>query len=288
MRKRRTTRWSVVAGIALCASLLGACGSESDDTATSGTPDTSRPAIQFPSTLSTNPPVLSENDPSRAAPRWEQVRVVTGNAPMDLGAINISPRAFQWRVKWSCEAGNMRITTTPPPVPTRPSPNLLDRNCPGQGEEFARQTGEVRVNIQASGPWKATFEQQVDTPLDEAPLPEMLAGQVLARGDFYNLDKTGKGTAILYRLPDGRRALRIEPGFEVLNDPDLVVWLSSVPNPRTSKEMADGPRVEISALKSTRGSQNYIIPDNLPIPDIRSVGLYCVPVPSVYIAAALS
>jgi hypothetical protein len=52
--------------------------------------------------------------------------------------------------------------------------------------------------------------------------------------------------------------------------------------------MADGPHVEISALKSTRGSQNYIIPDNLPLPEIRSVGLYCVPVPSIYIAASLS
>jgi hypothetical protein len=52
--------------------------------------------------------------------------------------------------------------------------------------------------------------------------------------------------------------------------------------------MAEGPKMEISALKSTRGSQNYILPDNLSIPEIRSVGLYCVPVPSVYIAAALS
>ena len=282
---QRLAPWSrLIAGIALCATLLTACGSDSDETAT---PDT-QPAIQFPSTLGTNPPILSPNDPGKAAPRWEQVRVVTGNSPMDLGVLSIANGAFQWRVKWSCEVGTMRITSTPPPVPSRPDPLLVDKTCPGQGEEFGRQTGDVRVNVQASGPWKATFEQQVDTPLDEPPLPEMAAGQVLARGDFYNLDKTGKGTAILYRLPDGRRALRFEPGFEVLNDPDLVVWLSSVPNPRTSKEMAEGPRVEISALKSTRGSQNYIIPDTLPIPEIRSIGLYCVPVPSVYVAAALS
>ena len=63
--------------------------------------------------------------------------------------------------------------------------------------------------------------------------------------------------------------------------PSLVVWLSSLPNPKTSKEMSEGPHAEISALKSTKGSQNYVLPDNMPISEIRSVGLYCVPVPSI-------
>jgi hypothetical protein len=116
----------------------------------------------------------------------------------------------------------------------------------------------------------------------------MATARVVGRGDFYNVDKSGKGTVSLYQLADGRRALRIEPGFEVVNDPDLVVWVSSAVNPRTAKAMADAPHVEIAALKSTRGSQNYIIPDNLPFSEIRSIGLYCVPVPSIYIAAALS
>ncbi|MFN2504531.1 MAG: DM13 domain-containing protein [Acidimicrobiales bacterium] len=270
--------------IAMCAALAGCGDGDDDETATSDT----RPSISFPSTLTTSPPILSENNPAKAAPRWEQVRVVTGNSPMDLGTVNIADGAIQWRVKWSCETGNMRITSTPPPVPNRPGPVVVESNCPGQGEGFGRQTGEVRVNVQASGPWKATLEQQVDSALDEPPLPEMAGAEVLGRGDFYNVDKTGKGTAILYRLADGRRALRIEPGFEVLNDPDLVVWVSSVPNPRTAKAMADGPHAEIAALKSTRGSQNYPIPDDLPFSDIRSVGLYCVPVPSIYAAAALS
>jgi hypothetical protein len=182
----------------------------------------------------------------------------------------------------------MKITSTPPPVPSKPDPAVVDDTCPKQGEGFGRQTGDVRLNVQASGPWKATLEQQVDTPLDEPPLPEMASARVLGRGDFYNVDKTGKGTVILYQLPDGRRALRIEPGFEVTNDPDLVVWLSPLANPKTSKEMSDATHVELSALKSTRGSQNYILPDNLPIPEVRSVGLFCVPVPAIYIAAGLS
>ena len=272
--------------VTLCALLLTSCGGD-DDTAQSTAP--TEPTVPFPTALTTVPPVLGDYDPAKAAPRWEQVRVATGSGPVDLGPITVSERAFQWRVKWQCESGTaIRITSAPPPVPGRPNPNLVESPCPGSGEGFGRQTGEVRLAVEASGPWKATLEQQVDTPLDEPPLAEMAGAEVLGRGEFYPVDKTGKGTVMLYRLADGRRALRIEPGFEVLNDPDLVVWVSSAANPRTAKAMADAPHAEIAALKSTRGSQNYVIPDNLPFSEIRSVGLYCVPVPSIYIAAALS
>ena len=275
-----------VLAVTLCAIVLTGCG-DGDDTAQSSA--TTQGTVPFPTVLTTVAPLLSDSNPAKAAPRWEQVKVVTGNAPQDLGMVRIAEHAVQWRVKWQCDGGaGIKITSTPPPVPGRPSPNLVESPCPGSGEGFGRQTGDVRLNVEARGPWKATLEQQVDTPLDEPPLPEMTNARVLSRGDFYNVDKTGKGTVILYQLADGRRALRIEPGFEVLNDPDLVVWLSSAVNPRTAKAMADAPHVEIAALKSTRGSQNYILPNNLPLPEIRSVGLYCVPVPSVYIAAALS
>ena len=257
---------------------LAACGGDDEETTASTS------TIPFPTALPT-PRSLTEGEAQRAAPRWEQLRVVTGNAPMELGPLAISPAVIQWRVKWDCEAGTIRITTTPPPPRGRP---LVESPCPEKGEGFSRQKGELRLTIQASGPWKATVEQQVDTPLDEPPLPEMATAQVLGKGEFYNVDKTGKGTAILYRLADGRRALRFEPGFDVLNDPDLVVWLSSVPRPRTSKEVIDNPHVEIAALRSTKGSQNYIVPDNSPMPRIGSVTLYCVPVPSIYIAASLS
>ena len=289
MSKRFLSRGRAVVaaaiGLTLCAMTLTGCGGDDEsERTTAGT----EPAVPFPTALTTVPPVLSDNNPAKAAPRWEQVKVVTGNAPLDLGTVTFSQHAFQWRVKWQCDAGSIKVTSSPPPVPGRPGDNVVDSPCPGSGEGFGRQTGDVRLNVQASGPWKTTIEQQVDTPLDEAALPEMANARVLGRGDFYNVDKTGKGTVILYQLADGRRALRIEPGFEVVNDPDLVIWLSSAVNPKTAKAMADAPHTEISALKSTRGSQNYIIPDNLPFSEIRSVGLYCVPVPSIYVAAALS
>ena len=270
--------------VLLAATVLAGCGGGSDDgddEAEVAPPVTT--AVPFPTALPT-PTSLTVGESERAAPRWEQVRVLTGNAPIEV-PVTITPGAIQWRVKWDCENGKMVINTTPPPPRSGP---LVDSACPDNGEGFSVLQGDVKLAIDASGPWKATVEQQVDTPLDEPPLPEMATARVLGRGDFYNVDKTGKGTAILYELPDGRRALRFEPGFQVLNDPDLVVWLSEAAAPKTSKEVDDSPHVEIAALKSTRGSQNYIVPDDLPIGRIGSVALYCVPVPSIYIAASLS
>ncbi|MGH9224239.1 MAG: DM13 domain-containing protein [Acidimicrobiales bacterium] len=286
MSNRATAVRRAMVAIALASLVLAGCGSDSDEQSSDNGPATSAsPAIPFPSTLQTVPPIVSDVDPSKAAPRWEQVRVVTGNAPMELPPVSIVPGAIQWRVKWSCEGGSFIINMTPPPA--RPGP-LVQSNCPGQGEGFSRVTGEVKLSVSGSGPWKATIEQQVDAPLNEPALPEMANAPVIGRGDFYNVEKTGKGTVILYQLADGRRALRIEPGFETINDPDLVIWLSSLPNPKTSKEMLDSPHVEISALKSTKGSQNYILPDNVGVDPIRSIGLFCVPVPAIYVAATLS
>jgi hypothetical protein len=275
-------RRGVCALLALGTLLVTGCGNDDESAAPAPTEPAS--TVPFPTAL-TVPRSLTEGETQRASPRWEQVRVVTGNEPAKIGPFAIASGAIQWRVKWSCETGTMRILTTPPPP--RPGP-LVDSPCPERGEGYARQTGDVTLDVQASGPWKATVEQQVDTPLDEPPLPEMAGAQVLGRGEFYNVEKTGKGTAILYRLPDGRRALRFEPGFEVFNDPDLVVWLSEATNPRTSKEVVDSNHVEIAALRSTKGSQNYILPDDVPLTRIGSVALYCVPVPSIYTAASLA
>lgn len=263
--------------------LAGACGSD-DEESTSTASTAAGSTVAFP-TVITVPRSLTEGEAQRASPRWEQVRVVTGNEPATIGPFAVAAGAIQWRVKWSCETGTIRILATPPPP--RPGP-LVDSPCPERGEGFSRQTGDVTLEVQASGPWKATVEQQVDTPLDEPPLAEMAGAQVLGRGDFYNVEKTGKGTAILYRLADGRRALRFEAGFEVFNDPDLVVWLSEATNPKTSREVVDSNHVEIAALRSTKGSQNYILPENVTLGRIGSVALYCVPVPSIYTAASLS
>ncbi|MGH2704363.1 MAG: DM13 domain-containing protein [Actinomycetota bacterium] len=275
MTSGRGARSLLLLALALVAS---ACGRE-------GTQRSTNPPAAFPSALPSVPQVLTAGEQERAAPRWEQVKVLTGTGPVDADPFSIAPRALQWRVKWECEKGALTIKMTPPPSKGGP---LLSSPCPKDGEAFSVNTGEVRLSIDASAKWTATVEQQVDTPLNEPALPEMANAPVLLKGTFYDVEKKGKGTITLYRLPNGQRALRFSEDFEVTNDISLVIWLSEVPNPKNSKEVVDSPHVEIAALKSTRGSQNYIVPADVPTNKIRSVALYCVPVPSIYTAAALS
>jgi hypothetical protein len=141
--------------------------------------------------------------------------------------------------------------------------------------------------VEATGGWKAIVDQQVDTPLEEAPPPGLAGAPVLAEGAFYPVERDGRGTARIARLPDGRRVLRLE-GFEVSQNTDLFVWLSEAVRPRTSEAAIGAPRVEVGNLKSTVGSQNYEIPADLPTERIRSIVIWCAPVQVAYTAAALA
>jgi hypothetical protein len=251
---------------------LPACGSGGGGDDGSASPATPPPTTAAPATTA---PV------QRSAPRWETVGTYTGTGSQETPQFTILDRAIQWRVRWTCEgAGTFRVTTTPPP--RRPGP-IVDAACGGEGTGFAIHTGTVRLGIEAAGAWRAIVDQQVDIPLDE-PAP---AGQVVAQGAFYDLEKEGEGAALLYRLPDGRHALRLE-NFRTDENTDLFVWLSEAARPRTSAEAVAADYVQIGNLKSTLGSQNYELPASVAIDDVRSIVIWCEPVAIAYTAAPLS
>ena len=222
---------------------------------------------------------------TRAAPRWEKLAELSGGAAPGPAALRVAPDAIQWRVRWSCAegAGTLRMSTTP--APRRPGP-LVSAPCPGEGEAYSIVTGDVALAVQAAGPWSATVEQQVETPLEEPPRPEMAGARVAAEGSFYDIERTGGGTARLYLLGDGRRFLRLE-NFTVSANTDLFVWLSEAPRPATSAEALDAPYAVAGGLKATLGSHNYEVPADLPTERIRSVVIWCQPVSIAYSAAAL-
>jgi len=221
---------------------------------------------------------------TKAAARWETVETFAGTGAYETPEFQILPTAVQWRVRWTCDAGRVRITTSPPP--RRPAA-MVDEGCPREGTGFSILSGGVRLVVEATGAWKAIVDQQVDTPLDEPPPAGMEAAAVVAQGGFYAVEKEGRGTARLSRLADGRRVLRLE-GFEVSQNTDLFVWLSEAVQPRTSVAAIEAERVEIGNLKSTIGSQNYDIPADLPTERIRSIVIWCQPVQIAYTAAALA
>jgi Electron transfer DM13 len=214
----------------------------------------------------------------RAAPRWEPVRTLSGSGTSSA-TVEIASNSIQWRARWSCTAGDFGLDVN--------GRRFGDTTCPGRKTKTAIETGAIDLDVQASGPWRILIEQQVDTPLHQPPLPGMSSATELASGPFYKMERRGNGTARLYRLSSGRLALRFE-GFETAGNPQLFVWLSTAPRPRTTKQVLNAPHDQIGLLKSTLGEQNYILPADISQDSIRSVAIWCKPIQIAYTAASLS
>lgn len=97
----------------------------------------------------------------------------------------------------------------------------------------------------------------------------------LSSGQFGEIDviHKGQGKATLFKLADGKRVLRLED-FSVTNGPDLYVYLSGHPAPRTGEQVhQDG--FEVAQLKGNIGNHNYELPDELDLSKFKSVVIYC-------------
>lgn len=221
----------------------------------------------------------------RAAPRWERVARFEGIAP-GSHPISIAARAIQWRARWRCTTGRLALSVVPKPRTAAERPG---GRCPGSGEVTWAQTGDQQLRVSGGGRWSVVVEQQIDTPLREPALAAMRApgARLLKTGSFYDVERQGEGRARLYRLANGRGALRLAP-FRVSSNTDLFVWLSTAARPRTTRQAVAARRLgRLIALKSTIGEQNYLLPRNVDPGDIRSVVIWCVPVQIVYSAAPL-
>jgi hypothetical protein len=253
-------------------SLAAACGADDGPKATPGS--AAVPAATAPPTTSSGAP--------KAAARWETVTTLSGTGPT-APSFTILPEAIQWRARWKCESGSLKVETDPPP--RRPGA-LIETACPLEGQGFSIVTGPIKLAVQASGPWSMVIDQQVDIPLQEPPLPGMASARVLSEGTFYPVEKEGSGRARIYQLGDGTRALRFED-LSVNQNTDLFVWLNEAPTPKTSKDVVSSPHWVLGNLKSTVGSQNYEIPAHVPLERVRSIVIWCQPVAIAYAAAAL-
>ena len=268
--RRRT-----VLALVVLALVLAGCGGGSDGGTTVGGPATTAAQAGGTDTTVAGP---------KSAARWETVSTFNGSGTFTTPEFSILPNAIQWRVRFTCTTGTLRISSNPPP--RRPGP-VVDASCPKEDTGYSIVTGPVRMQIEATGAWRAVVDQQVDTPLDEPLLPGMTPDRVVAQGSFYKVEIRGEGTAKLYRLPDGRRILRFE-NFVTGENTDLFVWLSEVAKPANSAQAIGSPHVEIANLKSTIGNQNYEIPASIPTDRIKSIVIWCQPVQIAYAAAALA
>jgi len=215
------------------------------------------------------------------ANRWERVAEFTGDGNRETETFDINPGALQWRISAEC-AGTQFDVALPGATQALARPE-----CPGSTFGFSIETGSQRLRIAATGPWVVRIDQQLNTALSEPPLPGMDRKSLVARGSFYDVDQTGAGEAALYRLPDGRLALRFDR-FRVTSNSDLFVWVSRDPEPRTSEEALGSEHVSIDGLKATGGAQNYVLPAELSEEEVRSVVIWCEPIRVAYAAATMA
>lgn len=229
--------------------------------------------------------VVNPEDLRRAAPRWEALAKLSGTGK-GVRRLEIPGRSIQWRVRWRCKTGKTFTLKTAPAATD--SPSLVRGRCPGRGVALAARGGRFDLSVEAQGKWTAEVEQQVDAPLREPPLPQMRAAgaRVLKRAQIRPVERRGEGTVELYQLPGGRLALRFER-FNTTASSDLEVWVSRARRPSTSKAAARSRPVSKSPLKSTSGSQNYLLPRDIKRADVRSIVLWCEPLYVAYASAGL-
>lgn len=219
-----------------------------------------------------------------AAPRWQPVRILSGTGAASERVV-IRRDALQWRTRWRCRRGQLAVGAGAPGRRARP---LLKGRCPARGQAFSLQHGRVDLDIRADGPWRLVIEEQIDSPVHEPPLDEMRApgAEVVGRGDLYDVERKGSGRVKLYRLANGRLAIRLE-SFATTTNTDLVLWLSAARRPATSRAAFRAPYTLVAPLRSTIGEQNYIVPRGVPTSHLRSLVVWCVPERIAYAAAAL-
>jgi hypothetical protein len=217
----------------------------------------------------------------RSQPWWQLVSRLRGAAGRSE-ALPISRDAIQWRVRWRCTSGRLRVR-----VPSQPAP-LVDAACPGEGTAESSRPGRTTATVEARAAWSLRVEQQVDVPLDEPPLPAMSAPgtRVTASGRFYRIDQAATGRATLYRLAGGGYALRLAPFF-VTPNVDLELRLSTAAAPRTTKQYLASKSVFVAPLPVTTGTLNFRLPAGVDPARFRSLVIWCPPTRNAYGAATL-
>ena len=98
--------------------------------------------------------------------------------------------------------------------------------------------------------------------------------KVLAKGEFHNADKAGKGTATVYKLANGKRVLRLS-NFATDNGPDLYVRLIAADDAKDTASVTKTDHVELGKLKGNKGNQNYALPADVNLRKYKVVSIWC-------------
>ena len=276
-----------IAALALALVAAGCGGGDDSDSAGSQTVDT-RPSAT-PTTgagVNFDTPPSSAPTTKKSQPYWTPVATIEGTGNTTSRSFTIDAGALQWRVAWHCETAPFTI------VPVNAAGQEARRRladaltCPSDGEGFAADKGAQTLRVTTNGPWKATIEQQIDTPLIE-PAPATLASaRLLGTARMHDVDKDGEGTAKIYELPNGTRMIRLEDFFVSINS-DLELRLSESPDPKSTDDAVKSPWKLVGMLKATVGNMNYEVPNDIDVSRYKSIVIWCEITRNAYAAAPI-
>ena len=226
-------------------------------------------------------PANSPRSVLRSQPWWQQVGRYSGVGSSEPDLFRIADGAIQWRVTWGCERGRFVVRTPG-------EPPLIDEPCAERRVSELTKHPAGGMMIETTGRWTARVEQQVDVPLIEPPLKAMRASgaSTIATGRFYRIDQVGRGRVTIYRLANGRHALRLTD-FYVTANIDLEIRLSPLRKPRTTRQYLSAPARFVAPLDVTTGSMNFRVPAGVDPRRYRSVVIWCPLITSAYAAATL-
>jgi hypothetical protein len=104
--------------------------------------------------------------------------------------------------------------------------------------------------------------------------PASAAPSAVAAGKFHGVAHATRGTATVYRLPDGTRTLRLTD-FETSNGPDVQLYLVAAADASDNETVTKAGFLPLGALKGNVGDQNYEIPDAADLGRYRAVTVWC-------------
>jgi hypothetical protein len=217
-------------------------------------------------------------------PWWQGVRDLSGATTTGTAAaFTIGSGASQWRVKWTCQAGQLVVGVSGQSHP------LVNAGCPGTGTAYVTRTGQTGLHVTAGGQWTIRVAQEVDVPLVEPPLPAMSApgAAAISAGSFYGIDQKSVGRITVYRLASRRYAMRLS-NFYVSPNVDLELRFDPLRAPHSTHQYMATRSVLAAPLPVTAGSLNFLVPQGVDPTRYQSVVVWCPLIVSAYAAASLS
>jgi hypothetical protein len=155
------------------------------------------------------------------------------------------------------------------------------------GGWYAFRPEQLFINETVDEPFEVAAAVAAPVALQEAMPMEGELGEVqeimpvaddqaapLASGAFHSNAHETEGTATIYRLPDGKRVLRLTD-FATSNGPDVRVFLVAASDVNDNATVRRAGYIELGRLKGNRGNQNYDLPAEVDLAKYRSVTIWC-------------